>query len=124
MSFRSCSRAWKRGCATAAWRYLYEPGVTSLMLVVGLWCLFNLVIAGAALGQPFANPTIVRGVGHLGDTGVDEWATAVLTGEAADAFLGTQGDHTITADEWAGWGETITWEVLCGVGARVPRIAV
>ncbi len=38
------------GCATAAWRYLYEPGVTSLMLVVGLWCLFNLVIAGAALG--------------------------------------------------------------------------
>ncbi len=38
------------GCATAAWRYLYEPGVTSLMLVVGLWCLFNLVVAGAALG--------------------------------------------------------------------------
>ncbi|WP_183508389.1 UDP-forming cellulose synthase catalytic subunit [Methylobacterium brachythecii] len=38
------------GCATAAWRYLYEPGVTSLMLVVGLWCLFNLVIAGVALG--------------------------------------------------------------------------
>lgn len=38
------------GCATAAWRYLYEPGVTSLMLVVGLWCLFNLIIAGAALG--------------------------------------------------------------------------
>ena len=38
------------GCGYAAWRYLYEPGVTSLMLVVGLWCLFNLVIAGAALG--------------------------------------------------------------------------
>ncbi len=38
------------GCATATWRYLYEPGVTSLMLVVGLWCLFNLVIAGVALG--------------------------------------------------------------------------
>ena len=38
------------GCATATWRYLFEPGVTSLMLVVGLWCLFNLVIAGAALG--------------------------------------------------------------------------
>lgn len=38
------------GCGTATWRYLFEPGVTSLMLVVGLWCLFNLVIAGAALG--------------------------------------------------------------------------
>ncbi|MET7245645.1 UDP-forming cellulose synthase catalytic subunit [Methylobacterium sp. EM32] len=38
------------GCGMAAWRYLYEPGVTSLMLVVGLWCGFNLVIAGAGLG--------------------------------------------------------------------------
>ncbi|MFC5555372.1 UDP-forming cellulose synthase catalytic subunit [Methylobacterium iners] len=38
------------GVATAAWRYLYEPGVTGLMIVVGLWCLFNLVVAGAALG--------------------------------------------------------------------------
>ncbi|WP_048436246.1 UDP-forming cellulose synthase catalytic subunit [Methylobacterium platani] len=38
------------GCGMAAWRYLYEPGVTSLMLVVGLWCAFNLVIAGVALG--------------------------------------------------------------------------
>ncbi len=34
----------------AAWRYLYEPGVTGLMLVVGLWCGFNLVIAGVGLG--------------------------------------------------------------------------
>ncbi|MGX7708639.1 UDP-forming cellulose synthase catalytic subunit [Methylobacterium sp. Gmos1] len=38
------------GCGMAAWRYLYEPGVTSLMLVVGLWCGFNLVIAGVGLG--------------------------------------------------------------------------
>ena len=38
------------GCATALWRYLYEPGVTGLMLVVGSWCLFNLIVAGAALG--------------------------------------------------------------------------
>jgi cellulose synthase (UDP-forming) len=38
------------GVATAAWRYAFEPGVTDTMLVVGLWALFNLVIAGAALG--------------------------------------------------------------------------
>lgn len=31
-------------------RYLFEPGVTELMLVVGLWAGFNLCIAGAALG--------------------------------------------------------------------------
>ncbi len=38
------------GCAVAAWRYLYEPGVTNLMLVVGLWNFFNLLTAGASLG--------------------------------------------------------------------------
>ncbi|MFE1600452.1 UDP-forming cellulose synthase catalytic subunit [Methylobacterium sp. ID0610] len=38
------------GCGVAAWRYLYEPGVTNLMLVVGLWNFFNLLTAGAALG--------------------------------------------------------------------------
>ena len=35
---------------TAAYRYAFEPGVSSLMLVVGLWAMFNLVIAGVALG--------------------------------------------------------------------------
>lgn len=39
-------------------------------------------------------------------------------------LLGTQGAETITADEWAAWGETISWEVLCGIGARVPRVTV
>ncbi len=38
------------GCLVAAWRYAFEPGVTNLMLVVGLWNLFNLLTAGAALG--------------------------------------------------------------------------
>jgi cellulose synthase (UDP-forming) len=38
------------GVATAVFRYLFEPGVTALMLVVGLWTGFNLLIAGVALG--------------------------------------------------------------------------
>ncbi|NEU11891.1 UDP-forming cellulose synthase catalytic subunit [Methylobacterium sp. BTF04] len=38
------------GCGTAMYRYLFEPGVTNLMLVVGLWNFFNLLTAGAALG--------------------------------------------------------------------------
>ncbi len=38
------------GVVTAMWRYAFEPGVTGVMLVVGLWALFNLLIAGAALG--------------------------------------------------------------------------
>lgn len=38
------------GVGTAVSRYLFEPGVTALMLVVGLWTGFNLLIAGVALG--------------------------------------------------------------------------
>lgn len=36
------------------------------------------LIAGAALGRKFAHPVVVQGTGHLGKTGVDEWATANL----------------------------------------------
>lgn len=36
------------------------------------------LIAGAAGGKPFLEPEKVSGVGHLGQTGVDEWASAVL----------------------------------------------
>jgi alanine racemase len=39
-------------------------------------------------------------------------------------LLGAQGDEVITADEWATWAETISWEILCGIGARVPRLLV
>jgi alanine racemase len=37
-------------------------------------------------------------------------------------LLGRQGDEEITADEWAGLLGTISYEVLCGIGPRVPRI--
>jgi predicted dehydrogenase/aryl-alcohol dehydrogenase-like predicted oxidoreductase len=36
------------------------------------------LIAGVATGKDFAEPTDVKGCGHLGATGVDEWAAAVL----------------------------------------------
>jgi alanine racemase len=39
-------------------------------------------------------------------------------------MLGAQGNETITGDEWAQRGETITWEILCAIGARVPRVLV
>jgi alanine racemase len=39
---------------------------------------------------------------------------AVVIGRDAEEFLG--------ADQIASWAETISWEVLCGVGARVPRV--
>jgi alanine racemase len=39
-------------------------------------------------------------------------------------LLGRQGAETLTADDWATLLGTISWEVLCGVGPRMPRILV
>lgn len=36
-------------------------------------------------------------------------------------LLGAQGDHTISAEEIADQAGTISYEVLCGIGPRVPR---
>jgi predicted dehydrogenase/aryl-alcohol dehydrogenase-like predicted oxidoreductase len=36
------------------------------------------LIAGAAIGKPFANPAAVTAAGKVGETGADEWAVATL----------------------------------------------
>ena len=36
-------------------------------------------------------------------------------------LIGRQGGEEITADEWAERLGTIVYEVLCGIGPRVPR---
>ncbi len=37
------------------------------------------LVAGAANGQPLAEPTAFKAVGHIGKTGIDEWTSAVCT---------------------------------------------
>ena len=49
-------------------------------------------------------------------TNVDD----VVEGEIA-TFIGTQGNETITIDEWSRCAETINNEMLCRFSARVPR---
>lgn len=39
-------------------------------------------------------------------------------------ILGTQGDQRIDAEELAALGQTLHYEVLCSLGARVPRLLV
>jgi len=39
-------------------------------------------------------------------------------------LLGRQGSEVITADDWAAMLGTISYEVVCGVGPRMPRIMV
>ncbi len=40
---------------------------------------FARLIAGAATGAPFQDPLLVQGTGHIGSSGVDEYAAAMLT---------------------------------------------
>jgi alanine racemase len=37
-------------------------------------------------------------------------------------LLGTQENETISADEMAAWANTISYEILTSIGARIPRI--
>ena len=37
-------------------------------------------------------------------------------------LLGAQGNESISADEMAAWADTISYEILTSIGARVPRI--
>lgn len=37
-------------------------------------------------------------------------------------LIGTQGEETISAEEIAKWWDTINYEVVCGIGPRVPRL--
>ena len=39
-------------------------------------------------------------------------------------LIGRQGNEEITATEWAGLLGTISYEVLCDIGPRVPRVVV
>lgn len=48
-----------------------------------------------------------------GDTPVEVGDEVVL--------IGSQGNETISAEEWAGIVATINYEIVCGLGPRVPR---
>jgi len=37
-------------------------------------------------------------------------------------IIGGQGEENITADEVAGLADTISYEILCAISARVPRL--
>ncbi|HEX6355822.1 aldo/keto reductase [Actinophytocola sp.] len=58
--------------------FLPELGGGGILDVGGYPVSAARLVAGAALGLPFAEPVSVTGAGHLGDTGVDEWAVATL----------------------------------------------
>ncbi|HWH33120.1 MAG TPA: alanine racemase [Egibacteraceae bacterium] len=56
---------------------------------------------------------------------MDQFLVEVDGGAAAGdevCLIGRQGDEEVTADEWAGLLGTINYEIVCGIGSRVPRV--
>ena len=68
------------------------------------------LIAGVAIGRPFADPVKVSGAGHLGPTGADEWASALLqfpngiVAEVSGSVMVAQ-DNTVRVFGSTGWLE-------------------
>jgi predicted dehydrogenase len=93
------------------------------ILDVGCYCAsIARLLAGAALGQPFANPLTVVGIGSVGETRVDEYAVAsllfpeqivaeLLTGVRVNAgsevrILGSEGSISLSSPFTPGAGES------------------
>lgn len=51
---------------------------------------------------------------------IDAGDTPVEPGDEV-VLIGSQGNETITAEEWAGIVATINYEIVCGLGPRLPR---
>lgn len=73
--------------ASYGYRKAYDPSSRNFsselgggaILDIGCYCAsLSRMIAGAAIGQPFADPVSVVGIGSLAGTGVDESASALL----------------------------------------------
>jgi alanine racemase len=89
----------------------YADGYPRRMFDAGAQVLIN------ARRYPLAgNVTMDQLLVDVGDDDVALGADVVL--------LGSQGEERISAEEWATRCGAITWEILCGIGARVPRVYV
>lgn len=57
------------------------------------------------------------------EIGVDHDGASVAVGDPV-VLIGEQGDERIRAEDWADRLGTIGYEIVCGITARVPRVAV
>ena len=105
------SRALEHDATVATVSFGYADGYPRRLFEAGADVLIN------AKRYPLAgNVTMDQLLVDVGDDVVAPGDDVVL--------LGRQGNEAITAEDWASWANTITWEILCGIGARVPRVLV
>lgn len=123
------------GVVLAGWRAVTDPGSLDVTAVVGGWCLFSTVIAGAALGAlaerrqetPWPRlPVARRGVLHAGGKAVPVAIVAASTGDCVATPddptvlpLGVWGDLSVEA--WHGGErlEPLPVAIEAGEGARL-----
>jgi cellulose synthase (UDP-forming) len=83
------------GALTAVFRYFFEPGISNLMAIVGLWNGFNLIMAGVALGavaerkQSSRHPRLAidrRGVLKINDLSMPVVIVSVSAGDCVLRF--------------------------------------
>ncbi|MBF0504051.1 MAG: alanine racemase [Candidatus Omnitrophica bacterium] len=87
--------------------YLRSLSNKAFVLVAGVRCP---VVGRVTMDQIIVDVTAVTLSGHIPQVG-DE---AVI--------MGTQKGSSVTADELAAWGGTISYEMLCSLGNRLPRV--
>ena len=90
----------------------YADGVPRALFDGG----FEVLIGGVR--RPLAGTVTMDQI--VVDCGEDE---SVRPGDEV-VLLGRQGDEIITADDWAAMVGTISYEVVCGVGPRMPRVVI
>lgn len=96
-------------------------------------------VASLALGYDDGLPRLVSNRGHVLVRGrrapvVGRVSMDLTTVDVTDipgtalgdevTVIGRSGEEALGADQVAAWAETISWEVLCGIGPRVPRVYV
>jgi len=90
----------------------YADGVPRSLFTGG----FEVLIGGVR--RPLAGTVTMDQI--IVDCGADD---SVRPGDEV-VLLGRQGDEVITADDWADVVGTISYEVVCGVGPRMPRVVI
>ena len=86
----------------------YADGITRRLAKIG----GEVLIGGRR--RPYA------GIVTMDQIVVDMDDDPVRVGEEV-VLLGAQGDEEISADEWAARLDSVSWEILCGFGPRLPR---
>jgi alanine racemase len=105
-------RALERRSLVATVPIGYADGVPRALFGAG----YEVLIGG--LRRPLAGMVTMDQI--VVDCGDDD---SVRAGDEV-VLLGPQGDEVITADDWAAMLGTISYEIVCGVGARMPRVHV